>query len=98
VFLEVCKWKRKSVVDADKRREFFGEALNQPFSDSSARPVFARTRGRQHFFWSACVVSGIDAQALEARRRRLSAGVVDANVAMECGVHACDQRNSALNL
>jgi len=87
VFLEVLQWKRKTVVDADQCRRPLGEPCNQPFGDSSACPLFAWTRGRQDFVRGIHAIGGVDAQTLEARRGRLSVGIVDADVTVEIGSH-----------
>jgi len=51
-------------------------------------PVFARTRWWRNFLWSDCALCDINPWALEARRRRLSAGVVDAEISFERRVQA----------
>jgi hypothetical protein len=42
---------------------------------------------RLDFLRGSQAVGCVNAQALETRRGRLSAGIVDADVAFECGVH-----------
>src|SRR5271156_234862 len=39
----------KAVVDADKRRDIFGQSLRQPFCDPAPCPILPRTRGRLDF-------------------------------------------------
>jgi hypothetical protein len=75
------------VVDADERRLSLGEPLDEPLSDPPASPLFPRAGGRLDFVGNSHGVRFVNTQTLAARPRRLCAGVVDADVAIECGVH-----------
>ena len=78
--LEIAQRERKAVVDADQRRHVLGQPFHQPFGDAAPRPVFARARRRRNFDGRRIAFGQIDAQALQARGRRLRAGIVDADV------------------
>jgi hypothetical protein len=43
VLSEVAEWKRKAVVNADKRRYIFGQNFGQPLRNSAPRPILVRT-------------------------------------------------------
>jgi hypothetical protein len=61
--------KRKAVVDADQ----CGRILGEPFGDAAPGSVFARARRRQDFDRRRSALGEINAQALQARGRRLCA-------------------------
>jgi hypothetical protein len=49
MLFEVSERERKAVVDANKRRDIFGQNLRQPFCDSSPCPILPSTRRRLDF-------------------------------------------------
>src|SRR5579864_9786275 len=77
------------MVDPDQSQSFLTQLLCQPLGNSAAGPIFSRTRRRLHFDWCGFPICHVNAQAPETRRRCLSPGIVDANVAVEawCGAH-----------
>jgi hypothetical protein len=47
ILLEIAQREREAVIDADKRRQVFGQPFDQPFSDALSGPVLpGRWRGR----------------------------------------------------
>jgi hypothetical protein len=68
------------VIDADNRRDVFGEPSGQPVRDAASRPVFARTWRRRHLVRRGFTDGAVDTQALETRFRRLGARIVNADV------------------
>jgi len=85
--LEISQRKRKAVVNADQRRRPFGEFFNQPPSNALASPILAWTGWRLDLLRGGRAVGCVNAQALKARRGRLSARIIDADVPFECGGH-----------
>ena len=83
--LEIAQRKREAVVDADQRGRVLGQPFHQPFGDAASRPVFAERWRRQNLDRRRIALGQIDAQALQARGRRLRARIVDADVSGECG-------------
>jgi hypothetical protein len=51
VLLKIPHRKREPVINADNRRNVFGQSINEPFGDSPACPVFARTWWWFHLDW-----------------------------------------------
>ena len=84
--LEIAQREREAVVDADQRRHVLGQPFDQPFGDAAPRPVFARRWWRRHFDGRRIALGQIDAQALQARGRRLRARIVDADVSDKGGL------------
>jgi len=87
VLLEVPQRKRKAVVDANKRGLSLGEFLGQPLSNFLASPILPWAGWRQDFLRGIQSVGFVNPEALEARLGRLCAGIVDADVAFESGIH-----------
>ena len=85
VNLEISQRERKAVVDADECRRILRKALHQPMSNALAGPIFPRARRWMYFGGRAVALCPIDPQTLEARSRRLRAGVIDADGAGEDG-------------
>jgi hypothetical protein len=86
--LEVLQRKRETVVDAAERRFPFGEPFNQPLGNAPTSPVFARAGRRLDFLWGGQSVGRVNAQTFETRLGCLGAGVIDTDIAFECGVRA----------
>lgn len=81
--LEILKGERESMVDADQRSDRFGEPFDQPFGESSSRPILPWTRRWRHLDRRFFTAGEIDAQAFQARRGSFSPGVIDADIAIE---------------
>jgi hypothetical protein len=77
--LEIPQGERETVIDPDQRRHVLSQPLDQPFDDSASGPVFARRWGRRHLDRRHVALGQVNAQALQARIRRLSARIVDAD-------------------
>ena len=72
------------MVDPNNGSNIFLQPFNQPFSNASSGPVFARARWWLNFNRNGVVIGHIDAQPLEAGGWSLGAGIVDADIAAEC--------------
>ena len=83
VGLEIAERKRKRMVDADEGRRAVAEFGGKPLGNAAACPIFARTWRRRDFGGRLRGRGRVKAQADQATRRRLSAGVVDPEVAGE---------------
>ena len=71
------------VVDADQCRQILGQTLDHPMGEALTCPVFARAGRRMHLSGRGTAICQIDAETFDARRRRLRAGIVDADVTGE---------------
>ncbi len=84
---EVPERERKAVVDADKRRDIFGQNLRQPFCDPATCPILPRTKGRLDFNRRRVPVRYVYTQAFEACHRGFRTGVVHPDIPFECQWH-----------
>ena len=82
---EIAQREREAVVDADQCGHVLGEAFHQPFGDAAPRSVFFGRWRRRHFGRRSVAFGQVNAQALQARCRRLRARIVDADIAGEGG-------------
>lgn len=73
------------MVDPDKRWHVFGERCAQPLPDPTSGPVFSWARGRSYLGRQCTSIRHIDSQTRKTRCGHLSAGVVNADVAVKDG-------------
>jgi hypothetical protein len=81
---EVPEREGKAVIDADKRRDIFGQNLLQPFCDPAPCPILPCTRGRLDFNRRRVSARDIYTQAFEACHRGFRTGVVHPDIPLEC--------------
>lgn len=72
------------MVDAHQRWRAFGQQLYKPLRDSTPDPIFFRSRWRRNFDGLRGAVRDIHPQTPEACVRSFGAGIVNADVALEC--------------
>jgi len=83
VDLEVAQRKGKRVVDTDKRGRAVAQFGCEPFGDAAAGPILTRAGWRWNFGGRLRGRGRVEAQASQATRGRLRAGIVDAEVAFK---------------
>ena len=83
VGFKVAQRKGKRVVDTDKRGRAVAQFGGEPLGEAAACPILARAGWRRNFGRRLQRCGRVEAQAGQAARGRLRAGIVDAEVAFK---------------